>query len=117
MQGKFKMQMSKEKYVEMINKICSDMEYEINFDKDDGKILTIKERYIGFFEYMDSLFQMYKEIKEKNYRKIIEWFCIISFTIIYVAICSIIFFLIPIVHVVYMIPKIRDFILYKKGKK
>lgn len=111
------MQMSKEKYVEIINKISSDTEYEINFHKDDGKILTLKERYIGFFEDIDSLFQVYKEIREKNYRKIIEWFCIISFTIIYVAIRSIIFFLIPIAQAFYMFPKIRDFILYKKGKK
>jgi hypothetical protein len=111
------MQMSKEKYVEIINKISSDMEFEINLNKDDGKILTLKEKYIEFFEDMDSLFQMYKDIREKNYRKIVEWFCLISFTIIYVAICSIIFFIIPISHVIYMIPKIRDFILYKKEKK
>lgn len=111
------MYMSEEKFKEIINKISFDMEYEINIDKDDGKILTLKEKYLGFFEDCDSLFQMYKDIRENNYRKIIEWLCIISFTFVYVAISSIIFFLIPIVHVFYMIPNIRDFILYKKGKK
>ena len=109
--------MDEERIKQIINNVDPEKAYEVNFVKDNTGSYTLKERYVGLFENLSSLFEMYQEIKSKNYRKIIEWMAIFFFTIFYVVICSIIFVIIPFAHIFYSIPKIRDFILYKKKVK
>lgn len=109
--------MDEERLKQIINNVDPETVYNINFVKDNTGPYSLKERYVGFFEDLSSIFEMYQEIRSKNYRKIIEWLTIFFFTIFYVTICSIIFVIIPFAHFFYSIPKIRDFILYKKKVK